>query len=241
MIEATEATYKMLDWDTEFFGVRIAKIEGAHLTDEIVAQALQWSLDHKVACLYFLCASDDDRSVGIAEQNGFHLVDVRMELSWRAQTAPSGSETEVRRFQPSDLPRLQEIASGAYELTRFYYDRHFPPAKSSALYREWITKSCNGYADAVFVALHRDVVEGFVTCHLEALRRGRIGLVGVNGAARGAGMGQAMIKNAQRYFLDQGVDEVLVVTQGRNIAAQQLYQGNGFRARSMQLWYHKWF
>lgn len=237
----TEAPGQMLDWDSEFFGVRIAKIEGAHLTDEIVAQVLQWSSDHKVACLYFLCAADDDRSVGIAEQNGFHLVDVRVELSWRANAVTNDSKTEVRRFQPSDLPQLQEIASGAYQSTRFYYDHHFSPAKSSKLYREWVTKSCEARADVVFVAPHQEAIDGFITCQLESPQRGRIGLVGVNEAARGAGIGQALVKAAQRYFSDQGVDEVFVVTQGRNIAAQRLYQSNDFRSCATHLWYHKWF
>jgi dTDP-4-amino-4,6-dideoxy-D-galactose acyltransferase len=231
---------KMLDWDTEFFGARIAKVEGVHLTDESVVQVLQWSRDHKVACLYFLCAPDDDRSVEIAEQNGFHLVDVRMELSWRLQAVTNDSKIEVRRFQPSDLPQLQEIASGAYESTRFYYDHYFSRAKSSELYREWITKSCEARADAVFVAPHQATVGGFITCHLESPQRGRIGLVGVNEAARGAGIGQALVKAAQRYFSDQGVGEAFVVTQGRNIAAQRLYQANDFRTHSTHLWYHKW-
>jgi len=32
-----------------------------------------------------------------------------------------------------------------------------------------------------------------------------------------------------------------VVTQGRNLAAQRLYQRNGFVTASLQLWYHRWF
>ncbi len=237
----TEAPCKMLDWDTEFFGVRIAKVEGDLLTDEAIARVWQWSRDHRVACLYFLCASDGDQSVAIAEQAGFHLVDVRMELSWRVQAVTNNSKIEVRRFQPHDLSQLQEIASGAYESTRFYYDRRFSRAKSSELYREWVAKSCDGYAGAVFVAPHQDAVGGFITCQLETPQRGRIGLVGVNEVARGAGIGQGLVKTAQKYFSDQGVDEAFVVTQGRNIAAQRLYQANGFRTHSTHLWYHKWF
>lgn len=237
----TEAPGKMLDWDTEFFGVPIAKIEGDHLTDEVIAQVWQWSRDHRIACLYFLCAADDDQSVAIAEQTGFHLVDVRMDLSWRVQAVTNDSKIEVRRFQLPDLSPLQEIARSAYESTRFYYDHHFPRALVSGLYRAWITKSCETGADAVFVALHQDAVGGFITCRLEEPQRGRIGLLGVNETARGAGVGQALVKAAQRYFSDQAVDEVFVVTQGRNIAAQRLYQTNGFRPHSMHLWYHKWF
>jgi ribosomal protein S18 acetylase RimI-like enzyme len=33
---------------------------------------------------------------------------------------------------------------------------------------------------------------------------------------------------------------VSVVTQGRNVAAQRLYQRAGFVTASTQLWYHRW-
>jgi ribosomal protein S18 acetylase RimI-like enzyme len=37
-----------------------------------------------------------------------------------------------------------------------------------------------------------------------------------------------------------GVQRVSVVTQGRNVAAQKLYQSCGFTTCSVQLWYHWW-
>jgi ribosomal protein S18 acetylase RimI-like enzyme len=230
----------MLNWDAEFFGVRIAQVEGDRLTDATADQVLQWSRDQQIACLYFLCASDDDESVRIAERNQFHMVDIRMELSWRVKKVGNGSVNNTRPFQRPDLPTLQEIAASSYELSRFYFDRRFDRAQSSALYREWITKSCDGYADAVFVAPHWDSVGGFITCHLDSPERGRIGLVGVSEDARGAGVGRALIETAQSYFFDKGASEVFVVTQGRNIAAQRLYQAAGFRTHSMRLWYHIW-
>ena len=39
----------------------------------------------------------------------------------------------------------------------------------------------------------------------------------------------------------QGAQAVTVVTQGRNRAAQRLYQQCGFLSRDLQLWYHKWY
>lgn len=237
----TAAPCKMLNWDSEFFGVRIAQVEGDRLTSAIIDQVLQWSRDQQIACLYFLCASDDDESVRVAEWNQFHLIDIRVELSWRVRKVENNPVGNTRSFQRSDLLKLQEIASSSYELSRFYFDHRFDLAQSSALYREWITKSCEGHADAVFVASHRGSTGGFITCHLDSTGRGRIGLVGVSEDTRGAGVGRALIETAQRYFFDKGVSEVFVVTQGRNIAAQRLYQGTGFRTYSMRLWYHRWF
>jgi dTDP-4-amino-4,6-dideoxy-D-galactose acyltransferase len=235
-----DAPCKFLDWDSDFFGFRIGRVEGDSLTDATLDAILRWCSDREVDCLYFLCASDDDRSVQIAERNHFHLVDIKLELSWRAQTGETPPRRETRLFQPTDLPSLQEIAANSYDLSRFYFDRRFPREKASGLYREWVTKSCDGLADAVFVA-GQQTVGGFITCRLETPERGRIGLLGVAETARGAGISRALIETAQRYFSDRGARDVFVVTQARNIAAQRAYQACGFRTHSVSLWYHKWF
>jgi dTDP-4-amino-4,6-dideoxy-D-galactose acyltransferase len=232
---------KFLEWDSEFFGARIARIDSNHLTVESLDRIFQWRRENNIDCLYFLCASDDDKSIIVAENAGFHLVDVRLELSCRASNQPNSQKIPVRLFLESDLPELQQIAADAYIDSRFYYDRNFAREKVSALYREWITKSCRGHADAVLIAQHQESVGGFITCHVEPPYFGQIGLVGVSSNARGHHIGGALVKSALKYFNERGVTEVIVVTQGRNIAAQRLYQANNFRTYSVNLWYHKWF
>jgi dTDP-4-amino-4,6-dideoxy-D-galactose acyltransferase len=231
----------LLDWDSEFFGARIARVESSRLTPESIEKIIGWSDENRIDCLYFLCAPDDDQSVIVAENAGFHLVDVRLELSARASHQPASQKIAVRPFQESDLSELLGIAADVYTDSRFYYDRNFPREKVSALYREWISNSCRGYADAVLIAEHQKSVGGFITCHIEQAILGRIGLVGVGDSARGLHLGSALVKSALNYFNERGVTEVRVVTQGRNIAAQRLYQANNFRTSSLHLWYHKWF
>ena len=83
---------------------------------------------------------------------------------------------------------------------------------------------------------------GYVTCHLEReTLRGSIGLVGVSRWAQGRGVGQTLVRRAVDWFTTQGVQHVTVVTQGRNCAAQRLYQRCGFVTGSIHLWYHKWY
>ena len=111
-----------------------------------------------------------------------------------------------------------------------------------ALYETWIRRSCEGYADAVLVAETGGGPAGYITCHLSGSPpAGSIGLVGVGGDARGAGTGTTLVGAAIEWFQGRGVQEVSVVTQGRNLAAQRLYQRAGFRIQAVELWYHKWF
>ena len=236
---------KLLEWDTSFFGRRVGRIEATRLTDVDMTAVLEWAYSNDLECLYFLCVTDDDDSVRAAETHGFHLVDVRLTFLWQrprdAQRLPRGEESIVRRYRNEDKTAIEDIAAVAYSDTRFFYDRRFGAERAAALYREWAAKSCDGGVDAVLVAADKRDVRGFITCQLQPSHHGQIGLVGVHSAARGSGVGQALVEAALTYFVDKGADSVEVVTQGRNIAAQRLYQKCGFRSHSFRLWYHRWF
>ena len=231
---------RQLEWDSQFFGHRIARIESDRLTPHLLNESLIWCEEQGIECLYFLCAPDDDASVALVEAAGFHLVDIRVELSWKAEHA-SAIPIAIREFQESDLDELRQIASQIYTNTRFSLDKHFPVDRVAELYAEWLSGSCRDSSHRVFVAPATGQIAGFITCQFDNPDIGRIGLLGINQHAQGQGYGQQLVHAAQQFFDSVGLREVLVVTQGRNIAAQRLYQSCGFRFHKIGLWYHKWF
>ncbi len=123
-----------LDWDSAFFHKRIARVNGNSLTRESVGPVLEWCKQNHIDCLYFECASDNDESVIVAEENGFHLVDIRVELNHKMADAPLEPVRKARIWKDSDLPALQQIASDAYQDSRFYYDSNFSREQASSLY-----------------------------------------------------------------------------------------------------------
>ena len=178
--------------------------------------------------------------------NAFDLVDIRvtflLELSTPTPNARRNSNVLVRPAESADVPILQEIARHSHADTRFYADERFPRHLCDALYSTWIARSCTGYADMVFAAEYAQTVAGYISCHLDTKNgQGSIGLLGVDKQARGQNVGQALVGRALEWFAAQHMRTVAVVTQGRNIAAQRLYQKNGFLTKSVQLWYHKWY
>ncbi len=237
---------ELLEWDSAFFGMRIGRVKQNRLTPSEMSQVMDWCRDNQVRCLYFLCAPDHDESVGLAESYHFHLIDIRVELVWRVESLNElddhgdGSIT-VRLCRDSDVATLSKIAESVYDGTRFHYDNHWSRVQVQALYREWIVKSCRGFANAVWVALQGEKVSGYISCHLESPSVGRIGLTGVANDMQSEGIGQKLVKAALTYFAEQGVERVYVVTQGRNLSAQRLYQKCGFRSHALALWYHRWF
>lgn len=230
----------VLPWDTDFFGVRIARLNGSRLSPELASAARQWCEENAVDCLYFL-ADPEYETTREASLNGFHLVDIRVTLDLQIATAIQGSlkPGPYRHCQPDDVDALKHIARSSYH-TRFHADPCFPDEQCDELYALWIERSCGDYADAVLVVPQNEQPAGFITCKVTR-DGGQIGLVGVSSAMRGQGIGDRLIALAIDWFDRQGLTTASVVTQGNNIPAQRLYQKAGFQTRSMQLWYHRWF
>jgi ribosomal protein S18 acetylase RimI-like enzyme len=226
VIDASSPT--LLQWDSEFWGVRIARVPDADVD--------AWARANDIACAYLLVSSDDAAAAQRAEGNGFRLTDVRVELD-----APTTRAAQpVRPHRDDEVPRLRSIARRNHGDTRFYADRRFPRERADELYDTWIRRSCEGWADAVLVGEADDVAAGYVSVH-ERNQAGSIGLIGVDEAARGRGIGESLVRGALDWCAERGLARCTVVTQGRNVAAQRLFQRCGFRTLSVSLWFHKWW
>lgn len=240
----TDNLVRLLTWDSDFFGVRIASITGHRLSREEDSAIKEWCRDNRIDCLYFLADPSDTATIRVAEDSGFHLVDIRVTLDRKISATPSAWQPEapsIRLANTADIQALRPIAAVNHRDSRFYHDGGFSPERCDELYATWIEKSCTGFADAVLVPAPESEAVGYLSCHLRDTGIGQIGLVGVSSACQGKGLGQQLLDESMRWFAAAGVDRVEVVTQGRNIAAQRLYQRRGFMTKSVQLWYHAWF
>ncbi len=242
----TRQLIEYMPWDSSQFGVRIARATCGQVDSSACRDLLKQCRDQAIDCLYFLAESADQDTIAALQTCDFELVDIRLTLSVQYKSPPAAGQLDGIRFRlgdERDLDHLLPIASGSFGQSRFYVDQRFGHDNATRMFQIWLRKS---FADepgvAVVVAEQRDAAVGFVTCHLhKPPGEGNIGLVGVAESARGLGCAGGMINYAARWFAGQGVDRLNVVTQGRNIAAQRLYQRNGFVTRSVELWFHRWF
>lgn len=236
--EADSAT--LLDWDSEFWGAPIGRVEGGVLDEERLRAVDEWAEANGVACVYFLADSSDAPSAHVAEDAGFRLMDLRVEL--RRPAAGEETTGELRPASPADLDSLRAIARASHGVTRFYADPNFPDDRCDDLYDTWITRSLEGWADGVLVAEADERPVGYVSCHLDpAAGAGSIGLIAVDEVARGVGVGLTLSRGAVAWCRQRGAQEMSVVTQGRNAEALRTFQRTGFLVDSIGLWFHKWY
>ena len=237
-----------LKWDSDFFCKNIAYLYPKRLRESIIRFAYKKCQEEDIECLYYLCNCHDPESVRIAEEYGFHFVDIRLtyEMSINQDSYVPNltqiDDLQIRESCPKDIHELSRIAQTSYVYSRYYFDRHFPTEHCQRFYRDWIVKSTKGeFDDIVFVSLIHDQVAGFISCQKMTPNIGKIGLVGISQDFQGQGLGQHLVQKAIEWFRKENLPFVEVVTQGRNLNAQKLYQSCGFTSKRTELWYHKWF
>jgi len=241
-------TIELLPWDSEFFGLPIGRVIPSRLDERSVTTLLAEAQAYHLRCLYFEADSNDPTTVAVAEQHGFHLVDIRVVLEHPFDNRPApvprypvSPGLSVGPPRADELPRLQDISAQIGLTSRFNFDKNFGLAQSEHLYRLWIEKACQGFADAVLIARWHQAGEavGLITCTLRD-RTAHIQLAGVHIDYRQQSVGTGLVQAALDWAKMRGAHYMQVVTQARNVPAQRLYQQMGFFTRVMTLYYHKW-
>jgi dTDP-4-amino-4,6-dideoxy-D-galactose acyltransferase len=232
------------EWDSGFFGINIASMNVVRINGRIAAFSDRWCKKNNIACLFYLCDCNHAMSVRCAEASGYGFKDIRMVFEMRMDHHIShGMPSGVSECAAEDLAPIREIAEISYIQSRYYYDGNFDVGLLRKFYSNWLVNTFNSPRGKIFVA--RDGAGrafGYISGETDNEGRvGRIILVGVDGEHARSGIGKSLVDAMVDWMRGKKVYTVEVITQGRNIGAQRLYQKCGFRIASLSLWYHKWF
>jgi len=230
-----EGLVEPLAWDSEHFGFAVGKVLAP--VDAARLEAAAAAADGAgIRCLTALVGGAETAAVVAAETAGFRCYDVRVELDREVRPEPRGEG--VREAEPAEFERLSPIAATSFLDSRFYADPHFPREAVEALYVAWLRRGFSGGERLVLVT---EDGEGFIVCDRdERAGVGTVELIAVAAPARGRGHGARLVRQAEAVFAEVGLGTARVVTQGANVAAQRLYQGEGYRTRDTSLWLHRW-
>ncbi len=225
---------KFLPWDSEHFGKRIAQVTATTVTAETLFDIIDWCSGEKIDCLYFL-ADLDDKTAELVRREGFQMVDIRVTLDHSLENVLPWSG--LRTAGPEHIPALQQMRR--FEDSRFYHDSHFPRELVDRMFDKWIENAVT--AGLVIIAQDIKRPVGYVACRI----RGGLGLIELIAvdpdiSPRG-GLATVLTSAALARFAAEKCAAAEVMTQGRNIAAQRIYQLVGFRTGMVQVWYLKWF
>lgn len=228
---------KVLDWDSDFFGLPIARIIAEDPSATALENALSTLQSRGTALVYlFLTTALSSQLKGAEIVNMGGKVLYHKPLT----TAPN-YHPQIESFPLGDTaPELYELAlqSGVY--SRFKLDTKLPEAAYERLYRTWIEKSVKRIlADELLVYKVDGKIAGMLTLAQKG-GWGDIGLIAVDTDYRGQKIGHHLLNAAYKYFYDLGITDLGVETQTQNKGACQFYEKNGFQVYKSEYLYHVW-
>jgi ribosomal protein S18 acetylase RimI-like enzyme len=220
---------EFLPWDSQFFGVTIGRAEVAE--DRDLEAVIAAARESEVACLYVVVPGAETAAVEAAIRAGSILTALRLVLEHQGE-ASLIQASEVRRATVKDSAQIMGLSAKLAPFSRFAQDERFERERIEEMYRIWALNCLRDGEVFVGGAGH----DGMLAL---ARRAGplTIDLVYVDDAARGTGLGRALLDAA---VATAGGHATSVVTDVRNLTAVRLYESAGFRARSLDAILHLW-
>jgi GNAT superfamily N-acetyltransferase len=229
-----------VQWDSEFFGARIARLDAGSLTENVLAESEAQARDLGVQCLYLDLAPNDAAALRVDRLRGLRLVDVRMLLvrpTTLALGLRAGAAVRVRVGSPADVPRLTEAVDALVPWSRYAQDPRFGPAAARRMYWAWLRRAASTPDELFAVAEQMGRPVGFITATSEL--EPRIGLLSVSEPGRVQGTGLSLVATALTWGSLSGA-RLISSTQARNVRALGFYQRCGFEIDECRYLYHWW-
>ena len=224
---------KILDWDTNFFGFDVYRLDTSNET-----KINKFLKGIKSKSLIYVFTGKSQLSQLFCEKNNCKMVDTK--IVFKKQLEFSYKEDvfidEYESLVPSDdLIRLAYLSGNC---SRFKLDERLPKGKFEELYLKWIENSIKDVNTKVFVFKEKEVIIGFVT--LSIFRDyGQIGLIAVFPDVQGKGIGKRLISYCESYLkLNKNIDMIFIPTQKHNEMAMKFYIKLGYSVIAKNYIYH---
>ncbi len=236
---------QLLSWDTNHFGLRMARFAPENVSD--IQTAVDWSRDQGVKFLMARCDTSNVAVVHELQHHMFLLMDtfVHYTFSFAKKTIPVDSGViPIRPFQPDDIPKIHDVARDSFKgyVGHFHSDPRLDRETCDSVYSEWAVNSCRdrNLADEVLVADRDGDLQGFATLKVLNAVSVEGALFGVAPKAQGLGIYRSFMVRGMQWCLERGFGEMEVGTQVNNYAVQRVWQRLGFEIQTSGHTFHLW-
>jgi GNAT superfamily N-acetyltransferase len=158
--------------------------------------------------------------------------------------SPPPSDVVIRRAAARDLADMGELGAQLMR-THYAFDplRFLEPGRGDGEgYARFLASQLDEDGAAVFVAERQRRIVGYVYAAIEPLSwkdlRDECGFIHdllVSDAARGGGIGEALLDAAIEWLREQAMPRVVLGTAAQNDRARRLFERRGFRPTMMEM------
>jgi len=223
-----------LDWDTDFFGYPVGKMELAASTS---FDLTEFKKNAEFFSMVYLFSKEELSDL----PDCFHFADKKITFTRDTERIENKNRfSSIRSFKEKNADSLLDLAMICGVYSRFNLDKNFTNNEYKRLYTQWVNESVTrNIAKDVFIYKKDDKILGFITLG-EKNDCANIGLISVAEDGRGKGIGTLLIKHVIYHSFLSGYSQINVVTQMDNVDAYKFYKRNGFRVTDISYIYHYW-
>lgn len=233
--------FQILEWDSDFFGYKVARLPLNALSTPSEIDRLMQSLKEHQIKLTYLIVPDSEKQILESLKNKFSPITTNVVFS-RPIAANDAYETSDVSEYNQTFPdnELYQLALQAGHDSRYKLDTHFKNNEFERLYKLWIENSVNkSFADYTFVWRDKHKIKGFVTLKIKK-EIGVIGLIAVDDTMRGKGIGKKLLNAVFSCLAQKQIKYCEVATQQENTGAVIFYKSAGFDVKSSDVYFHIW-
>ena len=234
--------YLFLEWDSNFFQKKVAKITDENLKNH---QEINFVLNElkfkKYDLVYFFSKKEQNLFEDILKKYNGQLIDKKityLKTLDKTSIIPYKEITKYHKEYPTNDLICLAIDSGIY--SRFNLDENIETNKFEELYKKWIINSVNKtIAKDVLIYEFQQEIAGMVSLG-EKNNRADIGIIAVNENIRGKGIGKKLMQSAENWSIENNYKHLQVVTQKDNINACKFYESCDYKIDKIEYIYHFW-
>jgi hypothetical protein len=144
-IVSPESLLCELEWDSRFFNLRIARVQGDRLSADELAEIERLRARAGLRLPLLPRRSRRSRTLARVAAAGWRFVDVRTTLRVKLDGVPAARPLDdLRPADSRDIPALRALAEASHVDSRFYQDGRFRRALCDRLFAEWIERCVEG-------------------------------------------------------------------------------------------------
>ena len=226
--------FEILDWDSRFFGIKIARIS-PDLQEEQLEMVEANLASHDVRLAYF----NSTFSVPDSEFFESQLLDERVSLVKKLKNKKpwnSGIKLYGLDFLSNDMRNLSRRVA---ESSRFFHDERIPNSKVYEMYEIWLMKSVEKkMATEIIIYEKDDKILGFATIKGVDDQKALVPLLAVAADHEGKGISFFLMQAVETYLLENNFKYLMSETQATNKKALKVYERFGIQCDQSHRIYH---
>ncbi|MCS7459897.1 GNAT family N-acetyltransferase [Paenibacillus doosanensis] len=231
-----------LDWDTNYFGVRSAKVV---LKDCVIEGEREDIIEHLKPFDFVTILNNGNNSsnnIWLGRETNAFLTDVNIQFTKALKEKPVCVSDIAKVYQGYHRDEeLLEIARNTFEYSRFFNDPYLPSDKSKNIYVHWAASAFDNPKRFFTIIKVNEKTVGFIlfSMRFEDLSA-TVELIAVNSEYKGQHIGKTLISCFESYVFDNGIRMIKVGTQSDNMLAAGFYTSCGFKYSKSSTVYHYW-